>query len=79
MQSEGHTYVNPNSFEFGVDPSLDPELALALRISMEEEQARMGGNVTETVDTPMAQPSEEDDMLAQALALSMGDRPVFFN
>ncbi|KAI9323552.1 hypothetical protein BX666DRAFT_1821769, partial [Dichotomocladium elegans] len=27
-------------FEFGVDPNLDPELALALRISMEEEKAR---------------------------------------
>ena len=27
-------------FEFGVDPNMDPELALALRISMEEERAR---------------------------------------
>lgn len=27
-------------FEFGVDPNLDPELALALRISLEEERAR---------------------------------------
>lgn len=27
-------------FEFGIDPSLDPELALALRVSMEEERAR---------------------------------------
>jgi 26S proteasome regulatory subunit N10 len=29
-----------NSFEFGVDPSMDPELALALRMSFEEEKAR---------------------------------------
>lgn len=29
-----------DSFEFGVDPSADPELALALRMSMEEERAR---------------------------------------
>ncbi|CAO3569614.1 unnamed protein product [Mortierella alpina] len=28
------------SYEFGVDPNLDPELALALRISLEEERAR---------------------------------------
>lgn len=28
------------AFEFGVDPSADPELALALRMSMEEEKAR---------------------------------------
>lgn len=27
-------------FDFGVDPSADPELALALRMSMEEEKAR---------------------------------------
>lgn len=29
-----------NQFEFGVDPSMDPELALALRMSFEEEKAR---------------------------------------
>lgn len=29
-----------SSFEFGVDPSVDPELALALRMSFEEEKAR---------------------------------------
>jgi len=28
------------NFEFGVDPSSDPELAMALRMSMEEERAR---------------------------------------
>jgi 26S proteasome regulatory subunit N10 len=27
-------------FNYGVDPNLDPELALALRVSMEEERAR---------------------------------------
>ena len=30
-----------SGFEFGIDPSLDPELALALRMSMEEEKARV--------------------------------------
>ena len=29
-----------SGFEFGVDPNLDPELALALRMSLEEENAR---------------------------------------
>ena len=28
-------------FEFGIDPSADPELAMALRMSMEEEQNRL--------------------------------------
>jgi 26S proteasome regulatory subunit N10 len=27
--------------EFGIDPNLDPELALALKLSMEEEAARI--------------------------------------
>ncbi|KXN81020.1 hypothetical protein AN958_06332 [Leucoagaricus sp. SymC.cos] len=31
---------NANEFEFGVDPSVDPELAMALRMSMQEAQAR---------------------------------------
>jgi 26S proteasome regulatory subunit N10 len=29
-----------NDFEFGVDPNIDPELALVLRMSMEEEKER---------------------------------------
>lgn len=29
------------SFEFGVDPNMDPELALVLRMSMEEERERI--------------------------------------
>ncbi|KAK8625179.1 hypothetical protein V6N13_090055 [Hibiscus sabdariffa] len=29
-----------SNFDFGVDPNVDPELALALRVSMEEERAR---------------------------------------
>ncbi|KAK5941424.1 proteasome regulatory particle base subunit rpn10 [Knufia obscura] len=30
-----------NNFEFGIDPATDPELAMALRMSMEEEQNRL--------------------------------------
>ena len=30
-----------DGFEFGVDPSMDPELAMALRMSFEEEQNRL--------------------------------------
>ncbi|KAI4280856.1 MAG: hypothetical protein L6R38_004111 [Xanthoria sp. 2 TBL-2021] len=37
---EGGAEGGGGGFEFGVDPSTDPELALALRISMEEEKAR---------------------------------------
>eukprot|EP00518_Triparma_eleuthera_P012768 CAMPEP_0182486702 /NCGR_PEP_ID=MMETSP1319-20130603/47530_1 /TAXON_ID=172717 /ORGANISM="Bolidomonas pacifica, Strain RCC208" /LENGTH=414 /DNA_ID=CAMNT_0024688807 /DNA_START=96 /DNA_END=1341 /DNA_ORIENTATION=+ len=30
-----------DGFEFGIDPSMDPELAMALRVSMEEERRRV--------------------------------------
>ena len=32
--------MQATGFEFGVDPNEDPELALALRVSMEEQRAR---------------------------------------
>jgi len=46
VQGEGGT---TNQFEFGVDPSLDPELAMALRMSMEDEQARQAAAAQPTV------------------------------
>ncbi|CAL3966216.1 hypothetical protein PZA11_002937 [Diplocarpon coronariae] len=39
-----------DNFEFGVDPSMDPELALALRMSMEEEKARQDKQNKETAE-----------------------------
>ena len=74
-------------FDFGVDPSIDPELAMALRISAEEERQRQeragktegdgaaaegGAAATPAAgggDAAMA--DNEDDMLQQALAMSM--------
>lgn len=55
-------------FEFGIDPAADPELALALRISMEEERARQqvadggapaeGGAVPAAAEGSAAAPAE---------------------
>ncbi|KAJ3096949.1 hypothetical protein HDU97_005424 [Phlyctochytrium planicorne] len=76
-------FSSGGGYEFGVDPNLDPELALALRISMEEERARQeasaGGQASEggssssavVAEVPMDMSNDEDEMLAQALALSM--------
>lgn len=72
------------AFEFGVDPTLDPELAMALRLSMEEENARQGGSTATTaadseaaaVASMTAVPGGDDE-LARALAMSMaGDGDV---
>jgi len=67
------------SYEFGVDPNEDPELALALRVSMEEQRQRTEAPVPEEA-APMeeAQPQaqaaggSEEAMLQQALAMSLG-------
>ncbi|KAL4241444.1 proteasome subunit S5A family protein [Abortiporus biennis] len=74
-----------NNFEFGVDPSLDPELAMALRMSMEEEQARQAAAAKATKETgapsapepssaepEVAMDEDEEALLKQALALSEG-------
>ncbi|XP_052703882.1 26S proteasome non-ATPase regulatory subunit 4-like [Crassostrea angulata] len=67
-------------FEFGVDPNEDPELALALRVSMEEQRARQEdeakktnpGAPTETGTQPAESAGGNDSaMLEQALAMSM--------
>lgn len=47
--AEGGGSGGGGAFEFGVDPAVDPELAMVLRMSMEEENARQaaangGGN-----------------------------------
>lgn len=70
----------------GVDPNLDPELAMALRVSMEEERARQErlaaaqaqteSNNHDTVMTDAAESttdafSEEEEMLKKALSMSM--------
>merc|ERR1711953_737612 len=40
VQGEDGSGAVPTGGEFGVDPNEDPELALALRVSMEEQRAR---------------------------------------
>ena len=61
-----------------MNPDDDPELALALRVSMEEQRARQqaeggGGGAPEGGATPMATEDEssEEAMLQRALAMSM--------
>lgn len=46
-------------FEFGVDPNLDPELALALRVSMEEERARQEAAAKKAAEETSKQEKEE--------------------
>ena len=72
-------------FEFGVNPDDDPELALALRVSMEEQRARQQaeGGAADTGAAPAVVAGGEDEsneeaMLQRALAMSMdsGEAPA---
>lgn len=67
-------------FEFGVDPTADPELALALRVSMEEQRHRQEEEAKRTQpaapkEITIPEDNEEGDdeaLLAKALAMSIG-------
>lgn len=52
---------NDADFEFGVDPSVDPELALALRMSLEDEKARLEkeSKPADKLDPVKEEPKEE--------------------
>ncbi|XP_052772323.1 26S proteasome non-ATPase regulatory subunit 4-like [Mya arenaria] len=70
--------LQATGFEFGVDPNEDPELALALRVSMEEQRARQEEEARK-VQTESAveaeKPAEvggDEALLEQAISMSMG-------
>lgn len=71
--------MQATGFEFGVDPNEDPELALALRVSMEEQRARQEEEARK-VQTESAvaagkgpeEASNDEAMLEQAISMSMG-------
>nr|XP_037275030.1 26S proteasome non-ATPase regulatory subunit 4-like isoform X2 [Rhipicephalus microplus] len=75
-------------FEFGVDPNEDPELALALRVSMEEQRQRQEDDArraaansakegTQAPSTAEAESgSSEERLLERALAMSMETDPA---
>ena len=64
------------NFEFGIDPSIDPELALALRMSMEEEKVRVDKQARDKAeaDAKAALPEiKEEDEAAQSLLTKDGE------
>lgn len=75
-------------FEFGVDPNEDPELALALRVSMEEQRQRQEDEARRVAAdsakeaTQVASKTEteggttEEELLERALAMSLDHEPV---
>ncbi|XP_055019230.1 26S proteasome non-ATPase regulatory subunit 4-like [Boleophthalmus pectinirostris] len=67
--------LGASDFEFGVDPSADPELALALRVSMEEQRQRQEDEarraaVTSAAEAGISAP-EADESEATLLKMSV--------
>lgn len=80
---QGAAGLGGAGFEFGIDPNEDPELALALRISMEEQRQRQDDDQRRAlaesggtdggalgIATIGAEPVVEEAMLQRALAAS---------
>ncbi|KZC06002.1 PREDICTED: 26S proteasome non-ATPase regulatory subunit 4 [Dufourea novaeangliae] len=78
----GGTGMGGAAYEFGVDPNEDPELALALRVSMEEQRQRQEdearrAQATEAATNKQLEPEtikavpNEEAMLKRALAMSL--------
>lgn len=71
--------MQATGFEFGVDPNEDPELALALRVSMEEQRARQEEEARKVQTESAAEAGKlsteatnEEALLEQAISMSMG-------
>ncbi|XP_076910843.1 26S proteasome non-ATPase regulatory subunit 4 homolog [Bidens hawaiensis] len=66
-----------SGFDFGVDPNLDPELALALRVSMEEERARQEAAAKKAADDASKQEKGEstsqDAIMSENIATSASE------
>lgn len=76
----GGAGLGAGGFEFGVDPNEDPELALALRVSMDEQRLRQEAEARrakeasadgKTTTAPIKEEPSEEAMLERALAMSM--------
>jgi len=60
----GPSTSRTNDYEFGVDPNLDPELAMALRMSLEEERARqLASSSTTAVPAAPSEPAQHAEPL----------------
>uniref|UniRef100_A0AAQ4QDW0 26S proteasome non-ATPase regulatory subunit 4 n=1 Tax=Gasterosteus aculeatus aculeatus TaxID=481459 RepID=A0AAQ4QDW0_GASAC len=76
--------LGASDFEFGVDPSADPELALALRVSMEEQRQRQEeearrASVASAADAGMPTPSadeSEEALLKMSVSQPESGAPV---
>ncbi|KAJ6828125.1 26S proteasome non-ATPase regulatory subunit 4-like protein [Iris pallida] len=59
-----------SGFDFGVDPNIDPELALALRVSMEEERARQEAAAKKAADDAAKQDREGEPSSSHDTAMA---------
>ncbi|CAL1701904.1 unnamed protein product [Somion occarium] len=77
MGEAGAPVAGGTGFEFGVDPSLDPELAMALRMSMEEENARQAAQAAAAASAaqPPPQPPQPTEPAAASTSTTSAAPP----
>ncbi|XP_072954555.1 26S proteasome non-ATPase regulatory subunit 4 homolog [Typha angustifolia] len=63
-----------SGFDFGVDPNVDPELALALRVSMEEERARQEAAAKKAAEEAAKQEKGEEASSSRDAAMAEADQ-----
>jgi len=69
LAEDQESVIAAAGFEFGVDPNVDPELALAFQVSIEEERARQedaAEESSETKSTGQSLTSNDDIVMADA-------------
>lgn len=69
----GDAGTGSGGFDFGIDPSTDPELALALRMSMEEEKARQEKENKDAAKEPTLEGIPEEGGETQPLLNEHGE------
>uniref|UniRef100_A0A8C5F4F5 26S proteasome non-ATPase regulatory subunit 4 n=1 Tax=Gadus morhua TaxID=8049 RepID=A0A8C5F4F5_GADMO len=70
--------LGASDFEFGVDPSADPELALALRVSMEEQRQRQEdearrASVVSAAEAGVPSPADESEEALLKMSVTQTD------
>lgn len=65
-----------SGYDFDVDPNIDPELALALRVSMEEERARQEAAAKRSADEASRQGEEPPSKSEDVIMTESGDVSV---
>lgn len=73
--TSGPSFEGDDMYDFGVDASIDPELALALRLSLQEEEARQAAARARVAEPPN-EPTVAEAMEAADVEVTVADPAI---